>query len=253
MESGPPPSKLSPESGAGKTGGPSASTCRNSMHRKRALSRILAESAASNEGIDAPSTVDFEETEGFSLQDPGPLVLHRGSQCNIRCLQCSSGPVPILHLGDSRRDYMAAFSTSPNRSNDLDNGQQLHSSWGREGQRDHGGQFWPSGQGSMVWLGGGLRWHGLLPFFNRSLRGRAAPDILLIHCGGNNLGCRKSIDLIAAMKQDLQHLNQRFPQMIIVLSDITQRRRWRSGHPGKIDKSQVTQSYLGKQRLKSNC
>ncbi|KAF1371903.1 hypothetical protein PFLUV_G00274280 [Perca fluviatilis] len=118
---------------------------------------------------------------------------------------------------------MAAFSTSPNRSNDLDNGQQLHSSWGREGQRDHGGQFWPSGQGSMVWLGGGLRWHGLLPFFNRSLRGRAAPDILLIHCGGNNLGCRKSIDLIAAMKQDLQHLNQRFPQMIIVLSDITQR------------------------------
>ena len=40
MESSPPPSKLSPESGAGKTGGPSASTCRNSMHRKRALSRV---------------------------------------------------------------------------------------------------------------------------------------------------------------------------------------------------------------------
>ncbi|XP_028435206.1 uncharacterized protein LOC114556491 [Perca flavescens] len=85
MESSPPP-----ESGAGKTGRPSASTCRNSKHQKRALSRILAESAASNEGIDAPSTVDFEETEGFSLQDPGPLVLHCGSQCNIKCLQRSS-------------------------------------------------------------------------------------------------------------------------------------------------------------------
>ena len=40
MESSPPPSKLSPESGAGRTGGPSASTCRNSMHRKRAPSRV---------------------------------------------------------------------------------------------------------------------------------------------------------------------------------------------------------------------
>ncbi|XP_078108958.1 uncharacterized protein LOC144519589 isoform X3 [Sander vitreus] len=52
------------------------------MHPKQALSRILAESEASN--------VDFEDTEGFSLQDPGPLVLHRGSQCNIKCLQRSS-------------------------------------------------------------------------------------------------------------------------------------------------------------------
>lgn len=90
----------------------------------------------------------------------------------------------------------------------------------------------------VYWFGwGGLRWHGLLPFFYRSLRGRAAPDVLLIHCGGNDLGCRKSIDLVAAMKQDLQHLYRRFPQMTIVLSDITQRRRWRSGLPGKIDKS----------------
>ena len=40
MESSPPPSKLSPEPGTGRTGGPSASNCRNSMHRKRALSRV---------------------------------------------------------------------------------------------------------------------------------------------------------------------------------------------------------------------
>ncbi|XDV25561.1 hypothetical protein PO909_029461, partial [Leuciscus waleckii] len=51
---------------------------------------ILAESAASNEGIAAPSTVDFEDTEGFSLHNTEQLVLHRGSQCNIKCLQRSS-------------------------------------------------------------------------------------------------------------------------------------------------------------------
>ncbi|KAG5285700.1 hypothetical protein AALO_G00006400 [Alosa alosa] len=54
-------------------------------------SQILAESAASNGGTDAPSTVDFEDTEGFFLHSPEPLVLHRGSQCNIKCLQRSSG------------------------------------------------------------------------------------------------------------------------------------------------------------------
>ena len=41
MESSPPPSKLSPESGAGRTGGPSASLhLQKFLHRKRALSRV---------------------------------------------------------------------------------------------------------------------------------------------------------------------------------------------------------------------
>ena len=57
----------------------------------------LAESAGSDEGIYAPSTVAFEDTEGLSPQDPGPLVLHSGSQCNIKCLQRSSGSVTCFY------------------------------------------------------------------------------------------------------------------------------------------------------------
>ncbi len=39
------------------------------------------------------------------------------------------------------------------------------------------------------WFGwGGLRWKNFLPFFYQPPRGRAAPDVLLIHCGGNDLG-----------------------------------------------------------------
>ncbi|KAG5282329.1 hypothetical protein AALO_G00054790 [Alosa alosa] len=88
MDSSPPPSEFPPESGTFGIGGASAS--RNCVHRKRELHRILGEGAASNEGTDAPSTVEFEDTEDFSTLRPQPLVLHHGSQRNIKCLQRSS-------------------------------------------------------------------------------------------------------------------------------------------------------------------
>ncbi|XP_064152341.1 uncharacterized protein LOC135233090 [Anguilla rostrata] len=88
------------------------------------------------------------------------------------------------------------------------------------------------------WFGwGGLRWESLLPFIHQSLRGRAAPDLLLIHCGGNDLGKIKSLDLVTGMKRDLQDLHRQSPGTKIFLSGITQRRRWRTANPGKIDKA----------------
>lgn len=88
------------------------------------------------------------------------------------------------------------------------------------------------------WFGwGGLTWDRLLPFFNQSWRGRAAPDVLLIHCGGNDLGKKTSLDLVKWMKQDLQDLHRRLPGTKIILSGITQRRRWRKANPGKINKA----------------
>ncbi|KAJ8335476.1 hypothetical protein SKAU_G00388180 [Synaphobranchus kaupii] len=90
----------------------------------------------------------------------------------------------------------------------------------------------------VQWFGwGGLRWERLLPFIHQSLRGRAAPDVLLIHCGGNDLGNTKSLRLVADMKRDLQDLHRRFPGTKILLSAISQRRRWRTANPGKIDKT----------------
>ena len=64
----------------------------------------------------------------------------------------------------------------------------------------------------MQWFGwGGLRWTSLLPFFHQSLQGRAVPDVLLIHCSGNDLGSIKNLGLIAAMKEDLRHLHLQYP------------------------------------------
>ncbi|CAM4569903.1 unnamed protein product [Leuciscus chuanchicus] len=49
----------------------------------------------------------------------------------------------------------------------------------------------------VQWFGrGGLCWEDLLPFFQRSLKGRSAPDVLVVHCGGNDLGHVKSVLLL---------------------------------------------------------
>ena len=61
----------------------------------------------------------------------------------------------------------------------------------------------------VQWFGwGGLRWKSLVPFFHRSLQGRAVPDVLLIHCGGNDLGSVKSVGLVTATKEDLRSLTR---------------------------------------------
>ncbi|XP_049329216.1 uncharacterized protein LOC111191939 [Astyanax mexicanus] len=92
-------------------------------------------------------------------------------------------------------------------------------------------------QAEISWFGwGGLRWRGLVPFFNQSLQGRTAPDVLVIHCGGNDLGGMSAVHLSAEMKLDLLDLHRRFPHIKIMLSDITPRRQWRSTmHPKRID------------------
>jgi len=75
-----------------------------------------------------------------------------------------------------------------------------------------------------------------MPFFQQCLKGRTAPNVLVIHCGGNDLGSVKSVLLLKAMKRDLRDLNGQFPQMKILLSSINQRRHWRHAPPGKVDK-----------------
>ncbi|XP_022535127.2 uncharacterized protein LOC111194716 isoform X2 [Astyanax mexicanus] len=92
-------------------------------------------------------------------------------------------------------------------------------------------------QAEVSWFGwGGLRWRDLIPFFNQSLRGKTAPDVLIVHCGGNDLGGMNPVHLSAEMKGDLIDLHRRFPHMKLLLSDITPRRQWRSTtHPKKID------------------
>ncbi|KAF1376244.1 hypothetical protein PFLUV_G00208820 [Perca fluviatilis] len=98
--------------------------------------------------------------------------------------------------------------------------------------------------GSVWWFGwGGLRWRNLLPFFHQSLRGRTVPDVLLIHCGGNDLGNIKGVELVTVMKQDLLHLHCIFPEMKIILSSINERCHWRKADPGKINKTRMRSSW----------
>ncbi|KAL3042228.1 hypothetical protein OYC64_020217 [Pagothenia borchgrevinki] len=88
------------------------------------------------------------------------------------------------------------------------------------------------------WFGkGGLRWRNLLPFFYQSLRGRTVPDVLLIHCGGNDLGNIKGVERVIAMKQDLLSLSDNFSEMKIILSSINERCHWRKANPGKLNKA----------------
>lgn len=102
----------------------------------------------------------------------------------------------------------------------------------------------------VCWFGwGGLRWKGLLPFFHHSLEGRAAPDVLVILCGGNDMGETSGILLVNAMKEDLHQLQLRHPSMKIVFSAVTQRCWWKAGaKPVKLDKSRkfVNSVMLGK-------
>lgn len=92
---------------------------------------------------------------------------------------------------------------------------------------------------NVSWFGwGGLRWRGLLPFFFTSLRGRAAPDLLIIHCGGNDMGAVKSVHLVSLMKEDLHKLHAKHPDISICFSLINQRCQWKTGaKPSKIDKA----------------
>lgn len=82
----------------------------------------------------------------------------------------------------------------------------------------------------ITWAGrGGRRWEDLIPVL-RSLRARAAaPDLLLIHLGGNSLCSegRNRVDLLQQMKADMAEISWMFPHTRVLFSDILPRSNWR--------------------------
>ena len=95
------------------------------------------------------------------------------------------------------------------------------------------------------WYGrDGLRWSQFLPYFHQSLqRGRTPPDVLLIHCGSNDMGKVKSLDLATMMKRDLQRLQLEYPRMTLVFSQLTPRLQWCSANPEAINKARKWVNY----------
>lgn len=53
-----------------------------------------------------------------------------------------------------------------------------------------------------------------------------SPAVIIIHAGGNDIGQQKSIELMFAMKRDLQRFRLAFPHCVFVFSEIVPRLLW---------------------------
>ncbi|XP_033759311.1 uncharacterized protein LOC117341555, partial [Pecten maximus] len=82
---------------------------------------------------------------------------------------------------------------------------------------------------SVWWQGkGGLRWRELEPFIRHLLTVEDIPQILVIHCGGNDIGQCVSCGLRHAIVKTLHKLMQLLPDTIFVWSQILPRLEWRN-------------------------
>lgn len=103
--------------------------------------------------------------------------------------------------------------------------------WGREhaAVRPVGLQLgFPRSEVQVRWLGvRGLRWRRLLQEVQYYVALDRAPDVLLLHLGGNDLGPRTSRELLRDIKLDLLRLWTAYPGILLVWSDIAARKVWR--------------------------
>ena len=71
------------------------------------------------------------------------------------------------------------------------------------------------------WLGTrSMKWQRLRPKLQIESLCWSAPNMLLIHLGGNNIGNTNTGHLCRIMKRDLCYISQLLPDCIIVWSDI---------------------------------
>lgn len=103
--------------------------------------------------------------------------------------------------------------------------------WGekRADVRPAGRQLGLSRQEAQVrWLGvQGLRWTQLLSRVHFYACLDRAPDVLLIHAGGNDLGSRTTRDILRDIKLDCLRLWASYPGILLIWSDIVARKVWR--------------------------
>ncbi|XP_027132133.1 uncharacterized protein LOC113744979, partial [Larimichthys crocea] len=185
----------------------------NADNMAQALSRTVVITTPDDvDNMDQASGVVITTPTDADNMDQASRQLARGT---CRPIRCASGKnIRVWIMGDSyvRRGAQRAAETT---------GRNL-------GLNDV----------SICWFGwGGLRWRRLFPFPN-CLRGRAAPDVLLIHCGGNDLGETTSVELVTRMKEDLHQLHHWHPHMMIMFSSLCQRCQWRAAaNPVRVDKA----------------
>jgi lysophospholipase L1-like esterase len=80
----------------------------------------------------------------------------------------------------------------------------------------------------ILWQGkGGLTWDKLFPRIQLLLRYEPSPNILIIHCGGNDIGNVPLLDLRMKMKETFHRIQTKLPQTILGWSHILPRYTWR--------------------------
>lgn len=71
-----------------------------------------------------------------------------------------------------------------------------------------------------------MLWSNFIKEFTRLLQFLPPPDNLVVHLGGNNIGCTKTLDLIFSIRNDFLRIQLSFPNMSLVFSEIAPRLKW---------------------------
>ncbi|XP_063810639.1 uncharacterized protein LOC135037597 isoform X1 [Pseudophryne corroboree] len=87
---------------------------------------------------------------------------------------------------------------------------------------------------AVRWFGvRGMRWSQLRKAVLRAeATAGQAPEVVVLHLGGNDLGKVKSLDIIRWMREDLEWLRERWSQVHILWSSIIPRLAWRGARAG---------------------
>lgn len=89
----------------------------------------------------------------------------------------------------------------------------------------------------------GLKWDMIRTQFQQGVRRWGVPDVLLLHAGGNDIGSFPMRNLIKCMKQDMLCFWDAYPRLLLIWSEIIQRKKWRGA---------VSRSALNRARVKIN-
>ncbi|PIO30058.1 hypothetical protein AB205_0079610 [Aquarana catesbeiana] len=91
------------------------------------------------------------------------------------------------------------------------------------------------------WIGvPGMQWNRVLGEVHRFSCLDRAPDVLLLHVGGNDMGARSMRDLIRDIKCDFLHLRAAYPSMVLIWSDMVGRLSWRwAWSVKKVDRARI--------------
>lgn len=86
----------------------------------------------------------------------------------------------------------------------------------------------------VFWQGkGGMKWFDLIPKIRLLSRYESPPDILIIHCGANDIGKIPLLQLRSYMQSTLERLKQMLPKTTIGWSNMLPRMSWRFSSDSK--------------------